>query len=344
MKRLLIITQNVDEYDDLLGFFVAWIREFAKHYERVTVITLAKGRYTLPENVRVLSLGKERGTLKWKRALLFMQYLWQEVRVHDAVFAHMSPIFAIVAWPFSFAWHKKLTLWYLHRSRTLKLRLALLLCDHVVTADIASLTIHSRKIIPVGHGIDVERFAVPNRTAPEGRPLHIISVGRLSPIKGFETLIRAASILRDRKVAAEIRIVGRAVMPGDDAYVGQLRESVSRLGLDGTVRFAGFVPYHDMPSQYAWADVAVGCTPRGGIDKTLLEAMAAGCIVCTSNDAMRSLLGSMAGTALFEHGNAPALADCVLALRAVPGASSLMRASVASQTTTSVIRAIVDIL
>ena len=57
--KLLICTQAVDREDSVLGFFHSWIREFAKHYESVTVICLYKGEYDLPENVKILSLGKE---------------------------------------------------------------------------------------------------------------------------------------------------------------------------------------------------------------------------------------------------------------------------------------------
>ena len=57
--KLLIITQKVDDHDDVLGFFVRWIEEFAKYVEKVTVVCLQKGTYYLPDNVTVLSLGKE---------------------------------------------------------------------------------------------------------------------------------------------------------------------------------------------------------------------------------------------------------------------------------------------
>ena len=54
--RLLICTQAVDVNDPILGFFVRWIEEFAKHCEKVTVICLRKGEYTLPQNVHVHAL------------------------------------------------------------------------------------------------------------------------------------------------------------------------------------------------------------------------------------------------------------------------------------------------
>jgi hypothetical protein len=61
--KLLIITQKVDINDPILGFFHRWIEEFAKHCEKITVICLYKGTYNLPNNVKVLSLGKEEGVI-----------------------------------------------------------------------------------------------------------------------------------------------------------------------------------------------------------------------------------------------------------------------------------------
>lgn len=314
MKRLLIITQKVDETDDLLGFFVAWIGEFARSFEQVDVIALGVGAYTLPANVRVHSLGKERGVPKIRQWARFIRLLWRYTPSHGSVFAHMSPIFAIWAWPLARLRGCKLLLWYLHRADTFRLRLALLLSRSLVTADAASLTIKSQKIVSVGHGIDLARFAVSRQWPVTGRPVRIISVGRLSPIKDFATLIRAAAVLRERGVPVNVRIVGKAVMRGDVAYERSLEALVDDLGVRDIVSFAGFVPYRDIAAQYAWADVAVGCTPAGGIDKVLLEAMAAGCVVLTSNTVMRTYLEPYADRLVFRHGEPGELADKLQAL------------------------------
>ncbi len=309
MSRLLVITQKVDDADDLLGFFVGWLREFSKHYEQVSVIALGVGSYELPPNIQVYSLGKERGVPRWRQAFSALQLLWRLTPRGGAVFCHMSPIFAICAWPFSRVLRSHLILWYLHRSVTMRLRLALALCDKLVTADAQSLRIQSSKIISVGHGIDTQRFTVANRLPPGNRALHVLSVGRLSPIKDLATLIRAASLVQDRQVALEVRIVGRAVMPSDHVYTKELQDLTARLGVSGVVHFFGFVAYRDMPTHYRWADIIVGCTPRGGLDKAVLEGMAAGCIPFTSNSAMRATLGSNADAQIFPYRDPSTLAD-----------------------------------
>ena len=57
--KLLIITQKINQADDVLGFFHGWIEEFAHQVESVVALGLENGEHRLPQNVKVLSLGKE---------------------------------------------------------------------------------------------------------------------------------------------------------------------------------------------------------------------------------------------------------------------------------------------
>jgi len=59
------LTQKVDSEDNTLGFFHSWLSEFAKHYKNIIVICLELGVYDLPENIKVLSLGKEIKKSNW---------------------------------------------------------------------------------------------------------------------------------------------------------------------------------------------------------------------------------------------------------------------------------------
>ncbi len=327
-NRILVITQNVDETDDLLGFFVAWLRAFSEKFERVDVITLAAGTFTLPPHVHVHSLGKERGASKMLQAISCVRLLWRYTPRDGGIFCHMSPIFAIIAWPFARWRRSRLVLWYLHRSRTLRLRLAYALCDTLVTADTMSLTIRGDKIVAVGHGIDTERFAASRDwSTVVQRPLHIMSVGRIAPIKDFGTFVRAVRLLRDRGIQVEARIVGRAILPEHFIEENKLKK-FTREFISSSIAWVGFVPYRDMPVQYRWADIIVGCTPRGGLDKALLEAMAAGCVVLSSNDVMRKYLNPYSNVLIFALGNARELAHKVATLSEYAAISHAMVESV----------------
>jgi glycosyltransferase involved in cell wall biosynthesis len=317
MRHLVIITQNVDEQDDLLGFFVDWIREFAQHAEKVSVITLAKGAYKLPDNVSVYSLGKEYKSSKILQFLRFYWYAFTKIPRSDVVFAHMSPIFAIAAWPTTLFSKTKILLWYLHRSRTLRLLLAEKLVYRIATAAAESLQIQSPKIVAVGHGIQSERF-IADRTWEEPRETKIISVGRISPIKDYETLIRAFGILQQNETKFRAVIVGRPMSEHDERYRGQLTALVSRLQISDVVTFAGFIPFAQVYRQYQEAHIAVNLTPRGGIDKAVLEGMAAGCIPLTSNDVFATIFGEDAPLLVFKHGDPRDLVDKIKRIISLP--------------------------
>lgn len=306
--NLLIITQKVDEEDDLLGFFVGWIRNFADNFEKVYIITLANGNYNLPENVFVYSLGKERDNSKISRFFNFYKYLFKLIPQSTGVFAHMSPIFVIASWPVAFIFRKKIVLWYLHRSVTFRLKVAEKLCYKIVTADKGSIKFKSKKILETGHGINVEKFKTERSWDKSGR-LKILSVGRISPIKNYETLIGAAGILREEKSDFEIKIIGRPVMPGDQNYLDKLKEMTNRLKVGDIINFAGFMLYSRISEEYKAADLVVGMTPQGGIDKAILEAMASGALVLTSNDTMKKYLGDYGNNLIFNYGDKEDLAD-----------------------------------
>jgi len=90
--NLLIITQKVDRNDGVLGFFHNWIVKFAAEFDSLIVICLEKGEYDLPENVKVLSLGKENGRSRLKYTFNFFRHIIHEQKKYDAVLVHMTPI------------------------------------------------------------------------------------------------------------------------------------------------------------------------------------------------------------------------------------------------------------
>jgi glycosyltransferase involved in cell wall biosynthesis len=325
-RNILILTQKVDAEDDLLGFFVDWIREFSTKFDKVFVITLAKGSYELPSNVFIYSLGKEKNSSKIVQLFNFYRFLFKLTPQVSGIFAHMSPIFVIASWPVAFLFRKKIILWYLHRSVTFKLKLAEKLSYKIVTAAKESLKFKSDKIIETGHGININKFKpeFSRSNLKDGASrfdlgeLKILSVGRISRIKNYDTLIETAKILKEKGVDFEIKIIGKPVMPKDHYYLKSLQLLVTNYQLQNTVHFVGFVPHDRIVEYYKNSDIVIGLTPDGGIDKTILEGMASGCLVLTSNNANRKYFGSYADHLIFEHGNYNDLADKIIALKNKP--------------------------
>lgn len=107
-------------------------------------------------------------------------------------------------------------------------------------------------------------------------PPVVLSVGRLVEKKGFDTLVQAARVMRDRGLEFQIRIAG------DGPLWPTLQRLVNELDLADTVRFLGPLTAQELEPQYAAAAAFVlACRVgsdgnRDGLPNTILEAMARG--------------------------------------------------------------------
>ncbi|MCG9966624.1 glycosyltransferase family 4 protein [Pelotomaculum terephthalicicum JT] len=107
----------------------------------------------------------------------------------------------------------------------------------------------------------------------------LLFVGLFSPRKNIAGILRAFSILKN-----EYQIPHRLVMVGEKGwrYRADL-ELVQSFGLEKQVFFPGFVEDEDLPAVYNLADVFVFPSLYEGFGLPVLEAMACGIPVVTSN-------------------------------------------------------------
>src|SRR3954451_6280107 len=114
--NLLMFNLAVDQEHVTLGFGLRWIEALSRRYEHVDVVTMFAGRYQLPPNVQVWSVGRERGYSKCRRVLRFYSIVRRVMRERriDVVFTHMIPIFAVLFWPIARLTGRRSVLWYAH--------------------------------------------------------------------------------------------------------------------------------------------------------------------------------------------------------------------------------------
>ena len=288
--RLLILTQKVDQNDSVLGFFHTWLKLFALYAkeegEKITVICLEKGSYDLPENVEVYSLGKERGRSKLRYIFNFYRLILGKWNHYDRVFVHMNPTYLVLGGLLWRVGGKKTLLSYTHRYVDWKLRIAEKVVNKIVTAAPESFRISSKKVKVIGMGIDVAQFYNPEeRLVPVHDPVRIISVGRITKIKNLDTLVEATNLLNEKGIRMNLTLIGSPVQPEDVSYKAYLEELVKKHHLEEQVHFSGSVPNKEVAKHYWDADLSVNLAPTGGIDKAVLESMAAGLPVLVSNKA-----------------------------------------------------------
>ena len=310
--KLLVITQKVDEDDQLLGFFAEWLKRFSKKFDKLTVLCLEKGKYDLPSNIEIISLGKDRGAGKLKLLSTFYFLLSTRYSDYDAVFVHMNPIWVVLGGLYWRLTGKKIFFWYTHKAITLKLRLAEKLADVIFTASKESFRLTSKKVIITGHGIDTRLFQPSEKLKVKSEKLMILSVGRIAPVKNYETLVEAAKILKDEGVDFSVTMVGEVALDSDIRYLASLKLKIKSLKLEGNFSFVGKVNHSDLPQYYQSHDIFIHLSKTGSLDKTILEAMACGMNVLSSNDASRSFLPA---NLIFEENDPVNLADKITAVK-----------------------------
>jgi glycosyltransferase involved in cell wall biosynthesis len=308
--RLLWFNLATDRDDPILGFTPRWIAAVAARVEHVDVITMRAGRTDLPANVRVYSLGKERGYGEVRRAARFYRILASLLARHRyaGCFSHMMPLFSAMGGPLLKAAGVPITTWYAHPSVTRTLRVAHRFSRRVVASVAPAYPHRHDKLVVIGQGIDTALFA-PGEALPEQPPL-VLCVGRLSQVKGHETLLRAVALVRASHPAPfRVAVVGQAT---DAAYAARLVELARELGLDDVVEFAPGVPMEQLPAWYRRCTVHVNLTPVGFGDKVAWEAMACGRPCVLANEGFAETLGRYAPDLLFRHGDAASLAGRLL--------------------------------
>lgn len=324
--RLLIITQKVSNHDDVLGFFHRWIIEFAKYSNSLTVICLEEGKHDLPSHVKVLSLGKEDGIFRIKYLFNFYKYIWYERKNYDVVFVHMNPIYICLAGLYWRFLGKKILLWYTHKQIDFKLKIAEKISHVIVTASDKSFQILSKKKRVVGHGIDLQKFIYKENYVYNDNLINIVHVGRITPIKNIEVLINALHLLNsswDRKV--RVILVGAPVTKEDVLYFEKIKKIIKDLNLSDKVFFEGSISYDKIYSIYTKADITVNLTPTGGLDKVVIESIASGVPVLTSNKTFISIFENYAKYLVFNEGDSFDLAQKIKEIFTVVDKKSLQR-------------------
>ncbi len=325
-KRLLIFTQKVDKNDPVLGFFIGWIEEFSKQFESVIVICLEKGEHNLPENVKVLSLGKEERQSRLQYLIHFYWYIWYERKNYDVVFVHMNQVYIALGGFLWRIWKKKITFWYTHRAVSMSLRIATLFANDIFTSAKESFNVRTKKLHIIGHAINIEQFERSVTEHQIKQPLRIISIGRITKIKNLETLVEAIDLLKKENIKVKCTIIGPKVTEVDIEYAQKIERLIQLKNLKSEITILEPVA-NEKIREYLWQNqININLTPTGGIDKVVLEGIAARVIPLVSNKAFRLVFGPYETRLIFELRNPNDLAKKIKDISSSPDLKILKEA------------------
>jgi len=127
-------------------------------------------------------------------------------------------------------------------------------------------------------GVDVDVFTPDGPRAPRGEAPRIVSLGKLLPCSGFDTVIRAMPFIPD----AEFLIVGESDTAESEAEVSRLRDLARQLGVADRLRVHGPADGTAIPALLRSADVVAATPASDSSGVAALKAMACGVPVLAS--------------------------------------------------------------
>jgi glycosyltransferase involved in cell wall biosynthesis len=220
----------------------------------------------------------------------------------------MCPIYAVLAAPLARPMGVKVLLWFTHWRRSGLLSAATRASTRVLTVDERTFPLSSRKVVAIGHGIDVSDLHCVDR--PERGTLTILALGRTSPAKGLATIIQAVAQVDNIKLLVH----GPSLTEEERVHKMALERLVIDLKLLDRVDIRGPVPRHTVPGLYGEVDALVNDMRPGATDKVVYEAAATCLPVVASNPAFDTLLPP---ELRFEHGDVDGLVAALGRLREI---------------------------
>ncbi len=179
-------------------------------------------------------------------------------------------------------------------------------CSHAIADDlVSSFGLAPAQIRMIRNPIDeakIETSLANGRSPFASDGPHIVGVGRLSAVKGYDRLLEAFALLVTGGVAAELWLIG------DGPERAALEARAGELGLESHVHFAGYQaePYAWMRFAHAFAQ----SSRREGLPVAVLEAAACGArlVAFDCPGGTREIVSAIPGAQLVADGDVRGLA------------------------------------
>jgi glycosyltransferase involved in cell wall biosynthesis len=215
--------------------------------------------------------------LNWKykidRCFIHMNFEWA---------TYFAPAFKIFSIP--------VIVWYAHGSVSKKLIRAHKFATRIISSTIEGFRIPSNKLSLIGQSIDLDQFELID--FKEEKSSNLIYVGRISSSKNLEKIIDVLNLIVNKQDKKQIKllIIGDTLTSNDKHYKASLLQQIETLNLQENVIFKGHLQQNEIIGLYKDVFAHISFSSTGSLDKTLVESLAVGCPVLTSNDAMVAIL------------------------------------------------------
>ncbi len=174
-------------------------------------------------------------------------------------------------------------------GKSLKKRLILKLCNnmyekgraiispsHMIKKELESQGVRT-PVHVISNGMDLSRFKSDVKSAPGDSP-RFLHVGRISHEKNCEVVLKAFSLILEKKPGATLDIIG------DGPALTSLKIEAKQLGIADKVSFPGFINRAELPEVYPKYDMFLTASTMETQGLVVLEAISCG-LPCVGVDA-----------------------------------------------------------
>jgi glycosyltransferase involved in cell wall biosynthesis len=223
---------------------------------------------------------------------------------------------------------KRLNFWYLNAAMPLYCRraAAIITVSQWSKQDIVQhYRVDPAKVTVIHEAASPEFTLVPDRLVQDARSHYglpdrfLIHVGTIEPRKNLSRLIQALARLRAEGLAIPLVAVGSRGWLYEDFF-----RKLDELQMRDMVHFPGYVPARDLPLVYNAASVAILPSVYEGFGLPLLEAMACGAPILSSNTSSLTEVGGDAAH-YFDPYDLDGLCDAIRTVWRDPALQGEMR-------------------
>lgn len=290
--HLIVITYAFDSESMLFSHQSKLVNSLAAYFSKVTVLTRGQVRGFQPKNITVRAF-MPNGRYSQLTFLLWLNYqlLTLVFRRSDVVvFSHMHESASAAVGPLLKVLNKKHVLWYAHKAAPLRLRLAAILVNDIITSTKGSFTLKTSKLQVVGQAVDPSQFNE-STLRSKYKFKSWCHVGRLDESKNLRLIIDNFIGFLKSHPNSQLTFYGEVSSNYESTYLNSVREDYAQFIDSGKIIFAGKVQNSELASCLSKHDLFVHAF-AGSLDKTLIEATLSLLPVVTINKEYLSEFGA----------------------------------------------------
>jgi len=289
--NLLIFNMEMNEKSKVLSHCIDWVNNISIYFDKVFVITVKSSNFKVNENVKVFSIKRDKFN-RLSSIILLYKILFKIHKNYkiNGYFVHMAAYFVPFIFLFKLYYKIPILFWYAHSSVTKALKIATLLSDKIFSPSKESFKYKTSKIEFTGHGINTDFFKfIKNKKCNYSK---FAVFGRISETKNIHKMIEVFNKIENKNI--NLTIIGEPLIEIDKKYFDKIFNFNYK-----NIFYSKNIPKKYIFETYKKFDVIINLSDTGSLDKVIIEPMAMGIPVITSNKSAIELFSHLDGKGVF---------------------------------------------